>query len=66
MAKNKGETSNNAEVFELYQKLVATNTKSELKGKTLPYTPINGNMFSAFTRMELWEYVYQMKSGKRL
>lgn len=35
------------ETLLLYQKLVATNKKAELKGKTLPYTAYNGNMFSA-------------------
>ena len=35
------------EVLKLYQKLVATNSDAELKGKTLPYTSYNGHMFSA-------------------
>jgi hypothetical protein len=34
------------EKFELYQKLVATNSKVELKGATVPYTSLNGHMFS--------------------
>ena len=31
---------------ELYEKLVATNPKVERKGATMPYTSLNGNMFS--------------------
>jgi hypothetical protein len=30
----------------LYEKLVATNPKVELKGATVPYTSVNGHMFS--------------------
>lgn len=30
----------------LYEKLVATNPKVERKGATVPYTSVNGNMFS--------------------
>ena len=30
----------------LYEKLVATNPKVERKGDTMPYTSLNGNMFS--------------------
>jgi TfoX/Sxy family transcriptional regulator of competence genes len=30
----------------LYQKLVATNPRVEVKGATMPYTSLNGNMFS--------------------
>lgn len=32
--------------FALYEKLVATNPKVELKGATIPYTSHNGHMFS--------------------
>jgi hypothetical protein len=32
--------------LELYEKLVATNPKVERKGATVPYTSLNGNMFS--------------------
>jgi hypothetical protein len=35
-----------AEKLELYEKLVATNPKVERKGDTMPYTSLNGNMFS--------------------
>ena len=31
----------------LYQKLVATHPRAELKGATVPYTSLNGHMFSA-------------------
>jgi len=34
----------------LYQKLVATNPKVELKGATVPYTAVNGNMFSYLSK----------------
>jgi TfoX/Sxy family transcriptional regulator of competence genes len=32
--------------LERYERLVATNPKVERKGKTLPYTSLNGHMFS--------------------
>ena len=32
--------------LELYEKLVATQPGVERKGKTMPYTSVNGNMFS--------------------
>lgn len=34
------------ETIALYDKLVATNPKVERKGASLPYTAVNGNMFS--------------------
>jgi hypothetical protein len=33
--------------FALYKKLVATQARAELKGDTVPYTSLNGHMFSA-------------------
>ena len=36
-----------------YEKLVATNPKVERKGATMPYTSLNGHMFSLLTR-EAW------------
>ena len=42
-----------ADKLELYEKLVATNPKVERKGATVPYTLVNGHMFS-----------YLGKSGK--
>ena len=36
--------------LELYERLVATNPKIERKGDTMPYTSVNGNMFSPLTR----------------
>ncbi len=35
-----------AEKLELYAKLVATNLQVEQKGDSVPYTSLNGNMFS--------------------
>ncbi len=34
----------------LYEELVATNPKVERKGATMPYTSLNGHMFSLLTR----------------
>jgi hypothetical protein len=34
----------------LYEKLVATNTKVELKGDSVPYTSLNGHMFSYLSK----------------
>lgn len=39
-----------ADKLELYEKLVATNTEAERKGVTMPYTSINGHMFSFLTK----------------
>jgi TfoX/Sxy family transcriptional regulator of competence genes len=36
--------------IELYDKLVATNPKVERKGATVPYTSLNGNMFSYLSK----------------
>ncbi len=36
-----------AKAFALYEKLVATNPRVEVKGDTVPYTSLNGNMQSA-------------------
>ena len=36
--------------LEMYERLVATNPQVERKGDTMPYTSINGNMFSLFTK----------------
>src|SRR5215475_11692194 len=36
--------------LELYQKLVATNPKVERKGATVPYTSLNGHMFSYLSK----------------
>ncbi len=36
--------------LELYEKLVATNPKIERKGATVPYTSVNGNMFSYLSK----------------
>ena len=34
----------------LYEKLVAANPKVERKGDTMPYTSVNGHMFSLLTK----------------
>jgi hypothetical protein len=39
-----------AKALELYENLVATNPKVERKGDTMPYTSLNGHMFSLFTK----------------
>jgi TfoX/Sxy family transcriptional regulator of competence genes len=39
-----------AQSLALYEKLVATNNKVERKGATMPYTSLNGHMFSLLTR----------------
>jgi hypothetical protein len=36
--------------LELYEKLVATNPKVERKGATVPYTSVNGHMFSYLSK----------------
>jgi len=38
------------EKLALYEKLVATNPKVERKGDTVPYTSLNGNMFSYLSK----------------
>ena len=39
-----------AEKLELYEKLVATNPNIERKGATVPYTSVNGHMFSYLSK----------------
>src|SRR5437868_2485949 len=46
----KGEVAKYAASQALYEKLVATNPKVERKGATMPYTSLNGHMFSLLTR----------------
>jgi TfoX/Sxy family transcriptional regulator of competence genes len=38
-----------ADVLELYERLVATNPSVERKGAAMPYTSLNGHMFSFLT-----------------
>jgi hypothetical protein len=38
------------ENLQLYEKLVATNPKVERKGDTVPYTSLNGHMFSYLSK----------------
>ncbi len=39
-----------ADKVELYDQLVATNPSVERKGATMPYTSVNGNMFSYLSK----------------
>ena len=39
-----------ADKLHLYEKLVATNPAIERKGDTVPYTSVNGNMFSYLSK----------------
>jgi TfoX/Sxy family transcriptional regulator of competence genes len=39
-----------SEKLELYEKLVATNRNVERKGATVPYTSLNGHMFSYLSK----------------
>lgn len=41
---------NRARNLELYEKVVATNAEVERKGDTMPFTSVNGHMFSLFTK----------------
>lgn len=43
-----------ADSLELYEKLVATNPGIERKGATVPYTSINGHMFSYLSKGGNW------------
>ena len=49
----KADTETYAANLKLYEKLVATNPSVQRKGATMPYTAVNGHMFSLFTR-EAW------------
>jgi hypothetical protein len=40
-----------ADILESYEKLVATNPRVERKGATMPYTSLNGHMFSFLTKI---------------
>jgi len=39
-----------SDALALYEKLIATNPKVERKGATMPYTSLNGHMFSFLTK----------------
>jgi|SRR5688572_7484744 hypothetical protein len=45
----KGAAGVPADKLELYEKLVATNPEVERKGASMPYTSLNGHMFSFLT-----------------
>ncbi|HLK69277.1 MAG TPA: hypothetical protein VKU19_37855 [Bryobacteraceae bacterium] len=49
MAKSAGASAPPDKV-DLYERLVATNPKVERKGDTVPYTSLNGNMFSYLSK----------------
>ncbi|HVZ39774.1 MAG TPA: hypothetical protein VHI13_10890 [Candidatus Kapabacteria bacterium] len=50
MSKAKAEAGAGAEKLALYEKLVATIPEVERKGATIPYTSVNGNMFSYLSK----------------
>jgi TfoX/Sxy family transcriptional regulator of competence genes len=52
-----------ARKLELYEKLVATNPKVERKGDTMPYTSLNGNMFSYLSKTA--ELALRLPEGER-
>ena len=47
MALNKKEWT---EKLEFYDKVISLNPKFERKGKTMPYTSVNGHMFTLFNK----------------
>jgi len=46
----KADAKTYAESLELYERLVATNPSVQRKGATMPYTSLNGNMFSLLAK----------------
>jgi hypothetical protein len=46
----KSTSGNYADKLALYERLVATNPSVKRKGDTMPYTSLNGNMFSLLTK----------------
>lgn len=46
MAAKKEKSDHPKELLDLYDKLIATNPTIERKGATMPYTSLNGHMFS--------------------
>src|SRR5277367_6684593 len=46
----KASTTAPTEKLQLYEKLVATNPSLEQKGATVPYTSVNGHMFSYLSK----------------
>jgi hypothetical protein len=51
------------EKLELYEKLVATNPNVERKGDTVPYTSLNGHMFSYLSKAG--KLALRLPSGER-
>jgi hypothetical protein len=49
--------------LELYKKLVSTNPSVELRGATVPYTSVNGHMFSYLSKEGKLEL--RLPSGER-
>ncbi len=60
---SKGTSNDYAQKLELYEKLIATNPKVERKGDTMPYTSLNGHMFSYLTKAG--ELALRLPEGKR-
>lgn len=50
MNNSKNATMTNDDKIWLYNKLVATNSNAQVKGDTIPYTSLNGNMSSYFNK----------------
>ena len=47
---SKPEVPTIADALKQYEKLIATNPNVERKGATMPYTSLNGHMFSFLTK----------------
>ena len=58
----KAATEISADKLALYEKLVATDPNVERKGATMPYTSLNGHMFS-FTSLVLWLFALLLPAG---
>jgi hypothetical protein len=51
--------------LELYEKLVATNPSVKRKGATVPYTSLNGHMFSYLSKAASWRFDCRPQSARR-
>ena len=51
--------------LELYERLVATLPGIERKGATMPYTSVNGHMFSYLSKRESSSSAFRPSSAKR-
>ncbi len=52
------------EKIELYDKLVASHPGAERKGATIPYTSLNGHMYSQFTKAD--ELALRLPADERI